>query len=217
MANFRFTESGTQMTVSGPDGTDTLIDIEQLSFDNLSFSIADRSHFNPLFYLNQNPDVAAAAVDPLTHYRSTGCAEGRDPNPNVDLAAVDGLEYIASYGDLINAFGANKAAGYQHFATAGLFEGRTTTFDGLEYIASYADLINAFHTQVAATADPVIGANHYIAAGYGEHRVQDLFDAAQYLANYADLQAAFGTDTEAATIHYITAGYFEGRTDHHFV
>ena len=41
-----------------------------------------------------------------------------------------------------------------------------------------------------------------------------LFDAAHYLANYADLQAAFGGDTEAATLHYITAGYFEGRTDH---
>ena len=29
-----------------------------------------------------------------------------------------------------------------------------------------------------------------------------------------DLQAAFGANTEAATIHYITAGYFEVRTDH---
>ena len=34
-------------------------------------------------------------------------------------------------------------------------------------------------------------------------------------ANYVDLQAAFGTNTEAATLHYITNGYFEGRTDRH--
>ena len=54
---------------------------------------------------------------------------------------VDGLEYIASYGDLMAGFGANKAAGYQHFATHGLFEDRTTTFDGLEYIASYTDVL----------------------------------------------------------------------------
>ena len=40
-----------------------------------------------------------------------------------------------------------------------------------------------------------------------------MFDPAQYLTNYADLRAAFGTDTEAATVHFITAGYFEGRTD----
>jgi Ca2+-binding RTX toxin-like protein len=294
VASYHFAENGAQVTVSGPDGTDTLSGIEQLNFANLAFSIADRSHFDPLFYLNQNPDVAAAAVDPLTHYRFAGWAEGRDPSASVDLAAVDGLEYIASYGDLAAAFGVNKAAGYQHFATTGLFEGRSISFDGLEYIASYGDLINAFgantdtgashyiqagrfegrtisfdaleyiasyedlikafgangdagashfivaghnegrhtsfdglqyiasykdlieafHTQVAATADPDIGANHYIVAGHAEHRDADHFDAAQYLANYTDLQAAFGHNTEAATMHYITNGYFEHRTDH---
>ncbi|HQR54328.1 MAG TPA: hypothetical protein PLZ79_13750, partial [Burkholderiales bacterium] len=102
----------------------------------------------------------------------------------------------------------------QHFATTGLFEGRTTSFDSLEYIASYTDLVNAFHTQVAAgNAD--VGAVHYILGGYAEHRTPDLFDAAQYLENYADLRAAFGSDTEAATLHYVISGYFEGRTDHH--
>ena len=35
----------------------------------------------------------------------------------------------------------------------------------------------------------------------------------QYLENYPDLQAAFGDDTDAATRHYIQAGYFEGRAD----
>ena len=254
VASYHFTENGAQVTVSGPDGTDTLTNIEQLRFANLSFSIADRSHFDPLFYLNENPDVAAAALDPLIHYRSAGWTEGRDPNPSVDLASVNGLEYIASYGDLMAAFGANKSAGYQHFATTGLFEdrtitfdgleyiasysdligvfganadagathyigpghteGRQVTFDGLEYIASYGDLINAFHDQVAASPTPQdIGATHYIGSGYAEHRAQDLFDAAQYLANYADLQVAFGANTEAATLHYITTGYFEGRTD----
>jgi hypothetical protein len=54
---------------------------------------------------------------------------------------------------------------------------------------------------------------HYIGNGFAEHREPDLFDAAQYLTNYADLQAAFGTDTEAATLHYITNGYFEDRKD----
>jgi len=61
--------------------------------------------------------VAAAAVDPFTHYRTAGWAEGRDPSASVHLASVNGLEYIASYGDLMGAFGLNKAAGYQHFAS----------------------------------------------------------------------------------------------------
>ena len=166
-------------------------------------------------YLNQNPDVAAAGVDPLTHYRVSGANEGRDPNASVHLASVDGLEYIASYSDLIAAFGTDKAAGHQHFATQGLFEGRTVSFDGLEYIASYGDLINAFHTQVAASSNPEnIGATHFIQSGSAEHRATEVFDAAQYLENYADLQAAFHGDLHAATLHYITTGYFEHRTDH---
>jgi hypothetical protein len=140
------------------------------------------------------------------HFIQSGRFEGRH-------TSFDGLEYVASYGDLINAFGANADAGATHYIQAGRFEGRHVTFDGLEYIASYGDLINAFHNQVAATANHDIGSSHYIAAGYAEHRPADLFDAQQYLANYADLQQAFGSDTDAATLHYIIAGYFEGRTD----
>ena len=172
-SSYHITENGAQVIVTGPDGTDTLTNIEQLSFGDLSSSIADRL----LLHLNQDPDAAAAAVDPATHNRSAGWVEGRDPSASVDLAAVDGLEYIASY----------------------------------------SDLITAFRTEVAASPTPEdIGAMHYIGNGYAEHRAPDLFDAAQYLANYADLQAAFGTDTETATIHFITNGYFEGRTDHAF-
>jgi hypothetical protein len=33
------------------------------------------------------------------------------------------------------------------------------------------------------------------------------------LAKNADLQASFGNDTEAATIHFIQAGFTEGRDD----
>jgi serralysin len=64
-------------------------------------------------------------------------------------AARAGLDYIASYGDLVNAFksaGSKKAvldAGAAHFINAGSKEGRTTTFNRLDYIASYGDLINA--------------------------------------------------------------------------
>jgi hypothetical protein len=46
-----------------------------------------------------------------------------------------------------------------------------------------------------------------------ERRSPDRFDAEQYLDNYADLRVAFGDDENAATIHYITSGYDEGRTD----
>ena len=189
-----------------------------------------------------------------SHYIQAGRFEGR-------AASFDGLEYIASYGDLISAFRYQIAAnpshdiGSSHYIATGYTEGRHVTFDALEYIASYGDLIKTFgangdagashyivagsrrgaarhvrrlgvhrvlrrpdqrvpHPSGGESADPDIGAIHYIAAGYASIAPRTNFNAAQYLANYADLQAVFGTDTEAATMHYITNGYFEGRTDH---
>jgi hypothetical protein len=35
----------------------------------------------------------------------------------------------------------------------------------------------------------------------------------RHLGTYPGLQAAFACDVGAATVHYITRGYFEGRTD----
>ena len=120
---------------------------------------------------------------------------------------VDGLPYIASYGDLIQAFGANAAAGEQHYHDFGQAEGRSVTFNGLQYIAGYGDLIGAFGPNAAA------GATHFITNGFAEGRTPDRFNEVQYAANYADLQAAFGTNYEAATQHFITNGFAEGRTD----
>jgi hypothetical protein len=103
------------------------------------------------------------------HFATQGLFEGR-------TTSFDGLEYIASYGDLIKAFGANTDAGASHYIGPGHTEGRHVSFDGLEYIASYGDLINAFHNQVAASPTPEdIGATHYIGNGYAEHRAPDLF------------------------------------------
>jgi len=38
--------------------------------------------FDARWYLERNSDVAAAGMDPLTHFLEYGEAEGRDPNPN---------------------------------------------------------------------------------------------------------------------------------------
>ncbi|HEY0206113.1 MAG TPA: hypothetical protein VGC15_18400 [Acetobacteraceae bacterium] len=59
--------------------------------------------FDAGFYLDRNPDVRAAGVDPLPHYAVTGAFEGRDPNrwfdsrayilanPDVDAMALNPL------------------------------------------------------------------------------------------------------------------------------
>lgn len=42
--------------------------------------------FDPAWYLTQNPDVAAAGMDPVEHYLLFGCREGREVNPYLSLA-----------------------------------------------------------------------------------------------------------------------------------
>jgi len=121
------------------------------------------------------------------------------------LTAAFGLKYIASYPDLIGAFGTNAEAGVAHYVQNGLHEGRTATFDALKYIASYPDLIAAFGINAEA------GTAHYIQSGLHEGRAAT-FDVLKYTASYGDLIKAFGTDATAAEAHYISNGYAEGRT-----
>ncbi len=107
-----FSESGpNQFTMTGPEGTDTVSNVETLSFIGLTLDVSDRSKFDPIWYLESNRDVANANIDPLSHYKNYGWAEGRTPNSHFDLSNFDGLEYIASYGDLIKAFGDNATVG----------------------------------------------------------------------------------------------------------
>lgn len=54
--------------------------------------------FDAEWYLSQHPDVAAAKVDPLTHYMKRGWREGRRPGP-----AFDGQRYLALYPDIASA------------------------------------------------------------------------------------------------------------------
>lgn len=49
---------------------------------------------------------------------------------------LDSWEYLASYGDLINAFGPNSALAANHYNTYGITEGRTITFNAWTYLAS---------------------------------------------------------------------------------
>ncbi len=122
----------------------------------------------------------------------------------------DGLDYVASYSDLIAAFkgaGSEQAvldAGATHFITYGVNEGRATTFNGLDYIASYGDLIKAFGVNGDA------GALHYIEYGASEGRTTT-FDGLDYIASYGDLIKAFGANEQAGAAHFIQYGYSEGR------
>lgn len=145
-----------------------------------------------------------------------------------DLAPDLYDDYLASYGDLIQAFGYDLNAARQHYSNYGFKEGRTIDrFSEGEYIASYDDLINAFGLDLRVLTLPfpfgdlgplgTLGYNpdkvteHYIRHGYSEGR-RTTFQADEYLASYGDLIQAFGYNLTAATQHYIVHGSKEGRS-----
>lgn len=122
-----------------------------------------------------------------------------------EIAAFDGLRYVASQADLRAAYGADGAAGVAHFVATGFEEGRNPlAFDPFAYLASYSDLRGAFGGNAQAAS------RHYIQAGAIEGRSAS-FDALNYIASYADLRAAFGADASAGARHFVEYGAAEGR------
>jgi hypothetical protein len=80
------------------------------------------------------------------------------------LSDADALYYIASYPDLINAFGTDVSKGKNHYIRDGVKEGRQISFDPIAYINKYADIKQIYGTNtVGATT-------HYIVFGYREGR-----------------------------------------------
>jgi parallel beta-helix repeat protein len=124
---------------------------------------------------------------------------------------IDTLNFVASYGDLINAFGTNQQAARDWYNTREPIEQRVETFDGLDYIASYGDLINAFKSAGSEQAVLDAGAAHFINNGSHEGRTTT-FNGLDYIASYGDLIQAFGANGDAGAYHYIENGASEGRT-----
>ena len=77
--------------------------------------IESSSLFDREWYLENNPDVAGAGVDPAQHYVSRGGFEGRKPGPN-----FDSRWYLDAYEDVRNS-GWNPLV---HFLKYGQKEGR---------------------------------------------------------------------------------------------
>lgn len=164
-------------------------------------SAATAALFDAAFYLAQNPDVAAAGINPFLHYMQAGWREGRDPS------ALFHTRYYLNQNPDVAAAELNPLA---HFALSGWAEGRDPSvgFSISAYLSAYADIR-------AAGLDPL---EHYMASGRSEGRrafaatphatgPQDaLVDAAYYYAQHPGV-AADGID---ATTSYHTAGWRAG-------
>jgi glycosyltransferase involved in cell wall biosynthesis/GT2 family glycosyltransferase len=176
--------------------------------------IGNSDHFDPEFYLNQNPDVAASKVDPAIHYLTHGWREGRDPSAHFSTTG-----YLAMYPDVASG-GMNPLV---HYLRYGQHENRAPgrdlplddaaliakirssgLFDAKFYLATNPDV-------AAAEIDPVV---HYLNFGWREGRDPSKhFGSSSYLASNPDVAAA-GINP---LVHYLQYGLREKRSIANFL
>ncbi len=110
--------------------------------------------FDSQAYLNNNPDVAAARLHPVSHFLRHGWKEGRNPN-----SFFDTQWYLAKYEDVKTA-GVNPLV---HFIKFGVREGRDPSphFSTIGYLERYPDV-------EAAGINPL---RHFLKYGQSEGRV----------------------------------------------
>jgi serralysin len=239
---YTVTDLGGSIRVVGPHGTDTLISVEHLQFlgiagdPNGDPNAPGDYGFDAQYYLQHNPDVAAAGVDPLAHFNTHGWREGRNPN-----ALFDTERYLTTYGDVAAA----NVNPFDHFNTFGWREGRdpdaffsTNFYLGTNPDARSANLnpLGHYHTTgwkagydpgpnfdttlylqnnpdvAAAGMDPL---EHFLRYGMAEGRVASAaignivggFDVQFYLQHNPDVAAAHVDPRE----HFNTYGWHEGR------
>jgi hypothetical protein len=150
--------------------------------------VAPHVLFDAAWYLQTNPDVRDAGLEPLTHYVTHGGLEGRSPHP-----LFDGAHYLAQ--------GAELAPGedpLSHYLRTGWSTGLSPhpLFDVEWYVAKAP----------AAAAGPAM--LHYLTVGWRSGlSPHPLFDTPWYLSENPDVVRA---EIEPLT-HYVTTGAAEGR------
>jgi len=196
------------------------IDLEAAKSHYINYGISEGrslTTFSATNYLAKYSDLSAAFGSDQTlalkHYIEYGFSEGRtdssigsNSGASSYLTDFEALNYIASYGDLINAFGTDITSAKFHYTNYGKSEGLTLDdFDEWGYLASNNDLINSLGS------DTKEAVKHYISFGYSQGKITNSFDATTYLNNYGDLRNAFGDNKELATKHFVEYGFNEGR------
>lgn len=202
LSDYVVQDFGTRITISGPDGSDTLTGIEHLRFTNGTVNVNDGNPlFDTLFYMRNNPDVFESGGSALDHYKAFGWHEARDPNPyfNTEL-------YLSAHRPEIAKSGMN-ALDYYHNIGWKLGDDPSPNFDTKGYLMHNPDV-------AGSGMDPL---EHFLQFGHAEGRqayaqmgaskLVGGFDAEYYVAHNLDIAAA-GVDPFQ---HYMQSGWKEGR------
>jgi O-antigen biosynthesis protein len=147
--------------------------------------------FDPIFYLETNPDVAAQEINPLVHYLRGGWRERRSPHILFDI------DYYFSQMPTGNG---DETEPILHFLSEGWQEGKKPSpyFDPQEYAKQNSDLD-------FTKTNPL---SHFIHTGCRDNQyLPPYIDRQFYLRKYPDVVAS-GIDP---LIHYFTIGRRELR------
>ena len=164
--------------------------------------VAPVAEFDAAYYLANNPDVAAAGVDPAEHYATEGWKEGRNPD------AFFNTDYYLNQNPDVAAAGIDPLT---HYETTGWKEGRdpSADFSTDAYLQANPDV-------AAAGIDPLLhylefgapeGRMAFIAQPHGVGQQNPLVDNTYYFAHNPDVRAA-GVNPFT---QYDTFGWHEGR------
>jgi Ca2+-binding RTX toxin-like protein len=199
LGSYALQDFASRIAVSGPDGNDTLFNIEHLSFADGTVNVADGSAlFDTAFYDRSYLDVFHANANALAHFNANGWHEGRDPN------AFFSVSFYLGVNQDVRAAGINPLTQYDQ---TGWREGRdpSPNFDTKLYLIHNPDV-------AAAGMDPLL---HYLQSGMAEGRATYAaigtavhgFDAEYYLMHNPDVARA-GVDPLQ---HFLANGWHEGR------
>jgi hypothetical protein len=174
--------------------------------------VSQNSLFDEHFYLETNPDVAAAVAagkiaTGYDHYIKYGQFEGRNPNPYWNEAF-----YLQQNPDVAAAVKAGKvSSGFMQFSMFGQRENRPglVYYNNNFYLANNPDVVTAIQSGAVTS-----GYEHFVLFGQYEGRApMAYFSPAIYDADNPDVAPfdtgeRFSSDIE----QYVEVGQFEGRT-----
>jgi acyl carrier protein len=150
--------------------------------------------FDRQWYLDRNPDVRAAKVDPVSHFLKWGAREGRDPNP------LFWTRYYLTQNPGAGDAGCNPLL---HYLRWGWREGRDPNplFDSDWYLHQNEDV-------AAAGTNPLI---HYLRQGAaGGRDPHPLFNTAWYLEENPEIRGAGANPLQ----HFLFVGARTGCNPH---
>lgn len=163
--------------------------------------------FSLKWYLDHNPDVAAAVaqglVDAFEHFEQYGKTEGRSMGPLFDVDL-----YLEQNPDVAEAVARGETTAYDHFMQYGAGEDRTPSalFDEAFYLLQNPDVA------AAVQAGTMTAVQHFLSYGQSEPRpFNPSIDLGAYLQANPDIAAAVQNGFVSAMEHLMVYGATEGR------